>query len=209
MFFVHVAYLYLLTMGGVVAMVDVIARRQRTFQIQSVALGVCALIPLAANVGFVAEVVSVDPTPPAFLVSGALFYWMVAHADVTAISPVARQTVVDTMGAGMFVVSDDRLVDVNRQGREILGADPDADVVGRSLDDLFGDPGIVSRFDGVVQGTDTVTIDTGEGRRHFEVEVSPVNASVGCSSCRTSRSASNASGSSNARTSNWRGSRAS
>jgi signal transduction histidine kinase len=174
LFFLHAGYLYLLTMTGVVVVADVIRRRERLFRRQSVVLGVSALVPAVANVVFVAEVVSVDPTPPAFLVSGLLFYWMIARADVTGVSPIARQTVIDTMGAGMFVVRDGRLADVNRQGRELLDLDEDADLVGTPVSALLEDTRLFSRFEGVVQGTDTVTIDTGFGQRHYEVELSPV-----------------------------------
>jgi PAS domain S-box-containing protein len=174
LFFVHAVYLYVLTMAGVIVVADVIRRRERLFQRQSVVLGVCALVPLVANVLFIAQVVDVDPTPPAFLVSGVLFYWVVARGNVAAVSPIARQTVIDTMGAAMFVVSDGRLVDVNRQGRRLLGADEDEDVVGAPVSTLLDDFRLFSRFDDVVQGTETITVDTGFGQRHYEVEVSPV-----------------------------------
>lgn len=174
LFFGHAIYLYVLTMAGVIIVADVIWRRQRTFQRQSVALGIAALFPLLANVLFVTETVVPDPTPPAFLVSASLFYWAVARADVASISPIARQTVIDTMGSGMFVVNDDRLVDVNDQGKTLLDADRDDDLVGEPIATLLDDPTIFTRFDGVVQATETVSMDTEQGLRHFEVEVSPV-----------------------------------
>jgi len=174
LFFVHAGYLYLITMAGVLVVADVIRRRERLFQMQSVVLGVSALIPLAGNVLFVTELVAVDPTPPAFLASGLLFYWAVAVGDVMAISPVARRTVIDTMSAGMFVVRNGRLADVNRQGRRLLGVDTNTDIVGVRLEYLLEDARLFTLFDGVVQSTKTVTLDTDRGRRHFEVEVSPV-----------------------------------
>jgi signal transduction histidine kinase len=174
LFFAHAVYLWLLTVVGVLVVADVLYRRERWFKLQSVALALSAAVPLVANVAFVAELVPVDPTPPAFVVSGTLFYWAVARTDVTSISPIARQTVVDTMGAAMFVVADGLLVDVNRQGRRLLDVDPEEDVVGEPAADLFADPVLFERFDDVVQGTETLTLEGEGARRHYEVEVSPV-----------------------------------
>ncbi|MFC6955161.1 histidine kinase N-terminal 7TM domain-containing protein [Halorubellus litoreus] len=174
LFFAHVGYMYVVTMVGVAVMVDVIRRRERLFRRQSLVLGACAVVPMAANVLFVAEVVAVDPTPPAFLVSGIAFYWVVSSADVASVSPIARQTVIDTMAAGMFVVRDGRLVDVNRQARRLFGVDEDADVVGDAVVDHLPDSVLFARFDGVVETTETVAVDTQRGREHYQVDVSPV-----------------------------------
>jgi len=176
LFWVHAVYLYCLTLAGVVVMADVIRRRQRVFQIQSLALAVGALFPLVGNVLFLSGVASVDPTPVTFAFSGLLYYWAIERADLVTLTPVARKTVIDTMGAGMFVVDcDDRLVDVNRQGKRLLAVDRDTEVVGRAIGTLLSDGSeLLGRFDGVVQATETVTVDTERGRRHYEVEVSPV-----------------------------------
>ncbi len=176
LFWVHAVYIYCLTLGGVVVMADVLRRRQRVFQVQSVALALGALFPLLGNVLFLSGLAPVDPTPVTFAFSGLLYYWAIERTDLVTLTPVARQTVIDTMGAGMFVVDrDDRLVDVNRQGKRLLAVDPDTDVVGREFGAMLPDGAeLLRRFDGIVQTTETVTVDTERGRRHYEVEVSPV-----------------------------------
>jgi len=177
-FFAHVVYLYVLTLVGVAVVIDVVRRRERAFRRQSLALAAGAFVPLAANVAFVAsralpQVASIqDPTPPAFAVSGVLFYWVVTEGDVGSISPVARETLVNTMSAAMIVLRDGRVVDVNRAGRDLLGVDDEA-VVGTPIRELV-DRDVYDALVAVEPGTRVATMDTPAGRRHYEVEVSPV-----------------------------------
>jgi PAS domain S-box-containing protein len=175
LFWLHAGYVYLLTMAGVALIADVLRRRERLFQRQSVVLAVGAVVPLAGNLPYLADWVAVDPTPVSFAVSGLLYFWAIEYTDLGSVSPIARQTVIDTMGAAMFVLDErDRLVDVNSQGRRLLGADAD-DVVGQHVEAVLDDHrDVLSRFDGVVQGTETVAVDTERGRRHYEIDVSPV-----------------------------------
>jgi len=176
LFWVHVTYMYVLTMAGVVVMIDVISRRERVFQLQSVILGIGALLPVVGNVPYLAGTFDVDPTPVMFGFSALLYYWAIEYTSLGSVSPIARQTVIDTMSAGMFVLDEgDRLVDVNRQGRRLLGADSDVDVVGRPASEVLGDRrDVLTRFEGVVQGTETIALDTERGHRYYEIEVSPV-----------------------------------
>lgn len=177
-FFAHVVYLYVLTLIGVAVVVDVVRRRERTFRRQSLALAAGAFVPLAANVAFVASaalpaVGSIeDPTPPAFAVSGILFYWVVTEGDVGSISPVARETLVNTMSAAMVVLREGRVVDINQAARDLLGVDDEA-VVGTPIRELV-DRDVYDALVAVEPGTREATIDTPTGRRHYEVEISPV-----------------------------------
>jgi PAS domain S-box-containing protein len=176
LFWVHAVYMYLLTMAGVVVMIDVVRRRERLFQRQSLVLATGAVLPLVGNAPFLAGWVEVDPTPVTFAASALLYYWAIERTSLGSVSPIARQTVIDTMSAGMFVLDEqNRLVDVNRQGRRLLGVDTDVDVVGRPAGEVLGDRrDVLDRFEGVVQGTETIALDTERGRRYFEIEVSPV-----------------------------------
>ncbi|WP_323676754.1 histidine kinase N-terminal 7TM domain-containing protein [Halorubellus sp. PRR65] len=168
LFFVHVAYMYVLVMTGVLVMSDVIARRERLFRVQSVALGFAAVVPLVANVLFVTETVGFDPTPPAFLVSGVTFYWAVVGTDL------AYVTTPDA--TALFGCYDPR----HEATRDLIGfrADPAnrgaARIVQYEYDDELGEPWLFRLFtpdevrDAVVgTGWRVADVETGpEGWEH-------------------------------------------
>ncbi len=131
LFWAHALYSY-----AVIAASAAVVVRQRRYasgtlrrQLSTVLLAIAA--PAVVNVVTVAlpaDVLSVDPTPAVFAVTGLLFAFSVLHQDLLHLLPVARGLVVDTLGDAVVVVDEqDRVVDLNPAARallELLGCAP-------------------------------------------------------------------------------------
>jgi signal transduction histidine kinase len=175
-FLVHVIYSYFLSIIFVALLVEVIRRQQSLFQRQSVALAIASTAPVVANVVSLTYF-QVDVTPVAFSVSGAALLWAILRADLTTLSPIARERIVDDMNAGALVLNQrDVVVDLNQTMRGILDIDPDEAVVGSGIDEVLeAYESISEHFQSKVQSTGEIAFDTTEGVEYYSVDVSPLH----------------------------------
>ncbi|WP_280587261.1 histidine kinase N-terminal 7TM domain-containing protein [Halorubrum sp. Boch-26] len=152
MFWLNIAYGYVLLFAsyGLLALVGV--RRHRRYRHQVALMLIGGIVPVVASLLFVTGVgpvgaadVSilgidlrglVDPTPFAFTVTGIIFALALFRFDFLDLMPVARHTLVDEMADPVFVVDmHGRLTDLNRSAAEFLGSEdaavgkPAADVI--------------------------------------------------------------------------------
>ncbi|MDS0297747.1 ATP-binding protein [Halogeometricum sp. S1BR25-6] len=124
-------YTYLLGLSGVILLVDLLASESVTFRTQGVALVVGLLAPWVTNALFIAGALpssSIDPTPVAFSLSGAIYLGALTRFRLIGTSPAprkrARQFLFDRMQEGAVVVDvNHHVVDINDVGIEILGVD--------------------------------------------------------------------------------------
>jgi PAS domain S-box-containing protein len=105
-----------------------------------------------------------------FLAAGSALGPLGLFASTPAAATVGPETVLDSMDDAVFVVDDDgHLLRTNAAAREAFGLD-DGDAVGRPLEALLGRPAAD------IEGT--VSLETVEGSRTFEVSRSPVAGRV-------------------------------
>jgi PAS domain S-box-containing protein len=182
LYFAWVAYGYALVVGGIALLVQMLWRRQELYRNQAAATIVAAIAPLVSNVLYQFDVTASDLTPVAFAVTGVALGWSLYRFEFMDVTPVARKRIVEDIRDGVLVLDDsERIVDANPAARRLLGV-PDADTLvgGRAADALHAPfDALHDAFDGVVQGSETLTFDTGHGRRFVEVDVRPYEGADG------------------------------
>ena len=123
-FWIAAAYNYLLVLGGAVLLINALRRSPPPFRGQWLALIVGALVPLAANLLYLAglTVPGLDLTPLAFTVSGLLFTRALYRNQLFDLIPVARDVVVETLSDAVIVLdSSRRILDMNAAARRMAG----------------------------------------------------------------------------------------
>jgi PAS domain S-box-containing protein len=174
---VHTVYSYFLILGATALLVRTFIRSQELYRHQIVALIVATLVPLSANALFFAGVLSFDLTSAGFLVTASALWISMYRFDFIDLSPVARNTVVDNMREGMFVLNEeDRFIDINETGRRMLGMEEDEEVLGEHAEDALSDiPAVYERYRDVMRGSDEFSMSVGDTVRHYRVDVSPLS----------------------------------
>ncbi|WP_256299664.1 histidine kinase N-terminal 7TM domain-containing protein [Haloarchaeobius salinus] len=178
LFYLGIGYAYLVILGGSLLFISLVFDRSPTHRRQSGALLAAVIAPWVGNLVHVLHVpmVALDPTPIAFLVTGVASYVALNELDLFDAVPVpdsiARDVVVEGMEDPVVVVDErNRVVDANAAASTIFGYDADA-ALGR--DAARAIPGYPQAGDG---DQDTVEVETGRGRRYFDVTVSDITNS--------------------------------
>jgi len=92
------------------------------YQKQVVAFLVAIFVPWLGNVLYIFTPVQYDLSQVGFAVTGVALGYAITSVGFLDITPVARDRVVETLQAAVFVIdTDGRLVDINDQGRRLLG----------------------------------------------------------------------------------------
>jgi PAS domain S-box-containing protein len=115
-------------------------RLSRTYRWMAAVLVTAALFPWVANILYNFQVGwfdSIDLTPFAFTLTGAVLVWGLFRERLVRLTPLARSVVVDNMVDGVIVLDAfGRVVDVNPAGQRVLGPSNE-ELVGRLLADLL------------------------------------------------------------------------
>jgi PAS domain S-box-containing protein len=186
-FTVIALYTYLLTIVGVVPILQMLWSTASTFQGQSTTLLVGTFTPLVTNVLFNLGAfggLAVDPTPIAFSVSGVAYLGAISQFELFGKSPApnwrARQFLFDNIQEGAVVVDrHDVVVEMNEACAEILGISRE-DTLGAPATDVLPD---YESFPGHDEASTKLTIDDGTTPRSYDVTVTEItnrqNSSLG------------------------------
>lgn len=132
-------YNYLVIVGATVLFVASMARLARSFWRMAVVLVGAALVPLAVNTLYNTHVGwfgSVDLTPFAFTLTGAVLVWGLFHERLVDLTPLARGAVLEGMSDAVYVMDPfGRIVDVNPAAVRLSGTSRTA-LLGRRLVDV-------------------------------------------------------------------------
>jgi PAS domain S-box-containing protein len=142
-------------------------------QIIVISLGMA--IPAIASVLFVTGLTSVDFTPVAFTALFVLSTVAITRYRVLDVVPIARDSIVRNMDAGVLVLNDEgRIVDINRRGQAIINREAET-ILGRPVSKVFADyDPAIEAIETLTDDSRTVSIDGEGGSRQYQVTVSPV-----------------------------------
>ncbi len=117
-FWIHLAYSYLIVIIALVVLLAGMLRSRHIYQLHSRILIACSVVPLLANllyVFFPQALQGVDITPVMFALSGILLFFALLHYKLLDLSPVAWQTIIESLDYGVVLFNKDNLVvDLNR-----------------------------------------------------------------------------------------------
>jgi signal transduction histidine kinase/CheY-like chemotaxis protein/HPt (histidine-containing phosphotransfer) domain-containing protein len=134
MFWVVNAYSHLLLATGAFLMLSGRASMPRLDRVQGAAMVAAIAAPWAGNLLYVSGLSPLGPldlTPFGFVVMGLAGTWIIGRARLLELVPIARNTVVETIDAGMIVLdAAERIVDTNAAAERLL-ARPASALLGR------------------------------------------------------------------------------
>lgn len=168
-FYLFAAYAYLLVLFGAGLLVGLATSRRVIYRGQALLLLAAALVPLGAQVTYLAvPALVVDPTPAAFTVTGVACLLAISRYDLLEATPVAAllgpETVLDSLDEGVLVVDGrGEVVDANARAGTYLS---------RSSSSLLGEPlaDLVPEL-AAWEGDDRAVVTRRVGRRERTLEV--------------------------------------
>ena len=177
-FTVIAVYTYILTVVGIVPILQMLWSTASTFRGQSMTLLVGAFTPLVMNVLFNLDAfggIAVDPTPIAFSVSGVAYLGAISQFELFGKNPApnwrARQFLFDNIQEGAVVVDrHDVVVEMNEACAEILTISRE-DALGAQAADVLPD---YESFPGHEEASTKLTIDDGQASRSYDVTVTEI-----------------------------------
>ena len=123
-FYLIVAYAYLLLLVGAVLLVVAFARANALYQRQSVIMLIGAAVPWIGNAMYISGFTpfpDLDPTPFAFAITGIAFSWGLFRYRLLDIVPVARSLIIESMRDAVMVFDiNDRLLDLNVSAQQLI-----------------------------------------------------------------------------------------
>ncbi|MFB6180191.1 MAG: histidine kinase N-terminal 7TM domain-containing protein [Halorientalis sp.] len=180
LFLAHTVYSYVLLTATAVMLVGFALNSEFLYQRQIAVFLVAVFAPWVGNALYLFGPANVDLTPVAFAITGLALWWAIFRQDFLEIVPVARSVVVDNIGAGVFVLDrENRVVDINPTGREMLGLEA-TDAIGMDATALLaGMPAIREQFTDMATSDAEVTGEVSFGGSHYQVRVRPLEDSAG------------------------------
>jgi PAS domain S-box-containing protein len=173
-FWIHIAYSCLLLVLATLMMLDLLYSSRSMYRGQAAAIFGGVMIPWIANGLLHFGPVAGDVTPAGFILSSSLFTLAVVRYRLVDLTPIARDTVVDSVSGGIVVIDrQERVVDLNPAACQLCSIEDDA--VGTAIDTVFGDPELVEQFRAVTEPPDESEAEVASGDRHYEIRASPLD----------------------------------
>ena len=177
-FWVHIAYSYILLLIGTVFMLRSILRAQGAYRGQVAALMIAVGAPWIGNILYLSgfsPISLLDPTPFAFTISVVAITWSIFGFRLLALSPIARDNIIDEMHDGVIVIDTrNQIVDINPAALRIIGR-PDGNVIGKPAAEVLHPwPELTQKYIDVIEASDEISFGEGPDRRWYELRLSPL-----------------------------------
>lgn len=178
LFWVHVAYSYGVLLYGTYLLIRAYFHTSGLYRAQ---IGVSVLgtfVPWIINILYISPIAAmfiIDPTPIAFMVTGVMFAWGIFGYRLMDISPVARNSVIEQMDDGMFVIDTlNRVVDVNPAAQAVLRK-PIDQIIGLPIDSVFDEwSNLVEQYRNVERANTQIRFPNGGQMLHYNLNISPL-----------------------------------
>lgn len=141
LFWLHTVYSYGLLLVGTAWLLFTLIRHSAFYRAQApfflIAIGLPWLVNLLRLSNLLLPVLPLDPTPIALLFSGAILLLGLYRTSPSALTPLAREKVIEVMDEGLLVLdSTGRILDLNPAACRMLQVEAQA-VVGQPVDEAL------------------------------------------------------------------------
>jgi signal transduction histidine kinase len=180
--YVWAVYVYgLVLLGAYYALEEFVAAyRSGTHAVRAGLVLLAILVPIVGNVLFILEVVPFDPITYSFGFTGVVFSVAILRYRLLGVGTVARDVVVENLDSGVLVLDPaDTVVDANEEAVAVLETEREALLGSYLWDVLPAFEGSVEWLQDARDHRGTVTVETVDGPRHFDVDVSPLSDDFG------------------------------
>jgi PAS domain S-box-containing protein len=177
-FWVHAVYSYVLLLAGAVLIVRNILRWPRQYRGQIAAVLLAVSAPWLANAVTIFKIlpIAIDLTPFAFTITGVGMGYALFWQGMLDLVPVARDVIIENMKDGMIVIdAANRIVDINREAKAILGLPDDQPLIGEPLEQTLAHlPHLYERYRNVTEAHEEIVIEHNGASHWYEFSLSPL-----------------------------------
>ncbi len=177
-FAVHTVYSYILLLAGAFFLLRSILFTQGAYRGQAAAMIVAVAAPWVGNIIYLSglsPIPHLDLTPFALTITVTAVTWGIFGFQLLALSPIARDNIVDEMKDGIIVINTrNQIADINSSALRIIGAS-EKDVIGKAGAEVLGRwPELVKKYENVVEASDEISFGEGPDRLWYELRLSPL-----------------------------------
>lgn len=179
-FWGFLAFTYVLLLVGSILFVQYALTAPHLYRGQTIAILIGVGAPWAVNVPHAFQYMTADLTPVALSITTVALWVAMFRYRLTDLGPIALRTVFERLSTGVFVLDrENRIVDVNPTGREILNLPEDP--IGTPIEDLLPNDALREHVRESADQKSIVRIEeartSGDGAdssRYYEVQVTPI-----------------------------------
>ncbi len=177
-FWLQAGYSYLLILLGTLVLLGMFRRSSGIYRNQVGVMLVASMVPWVANFLYIAGIdpmPAVDPTPLAFAISGAAFFWGLFRLQLLDIMPIAHESIFNNMADGVVVVDTrGRIVELNPAAQTMTGCNR-VDVIGKPYcSEMPAQVGQVALAPTEHGSQTLIPLGEGPALRHYRVHVSEI-----------------------------------
>lgn len=177
-FWVHAIYSYVLLIAGTINLFSLFFRTTSIFRKQAGILLLASFTPWVANILFITGIgpsFSIDPTPMAFVVTGASIFWGLSRTQLLHVMPIAYEAIFRSMTDGVIIIDKQNLiVETNSAAQRILKLNK-SEIIGKTLNQII--PGhellLERKADVTVTGL-TISLEQDRLERFYNLSMSPI-----------------------------------
>ena len=177
-FWVYVSYGYLLAVSSAFLLIRQAIRSFRLYRRQSITLVLGVVISLIPNVLYILRLIplpGIDVSPIGFMLGGLLFAQSVFRYRLLDLAPIARDTLVDNMDDGMFVLDrQNRIVDLNPVIEDVLGIQANRLIGAPAAQVLSPWQDLLDRFYDEMRVQTEIAVDGDDGQRYYDLRINPL-----------------------------------
>jgi len=179
-FWVHAIYSYVLLLAGTINLFGLFFRTSSIFRKQTGILLLASFTPWVANLLFITGIgpsFSIDPTPMAFVVTGATILWGLSRTQLLHMMPIAYEAIFRSMTDGVIIIDQQNfIVETNSAAQRILKLNK-SEIIGKTLNQVI--PGheysLEPKTDMAVNEL-TISLEQDQMERFYNLYVSPIVA---------------------------------
>jgi len=173
-FYGHTAYTYLVLATATVLFVEFATGTERLYKRQVSGILISVATPWIANALYLLSLLDRDPTPIALGVTGVGVAWLVWNERMLELTPIARDTVVETITDAVIVIDENgTVVDSNRATSELFENSPPQ--VGKQFERFLPDDDrIREAYRTLLAADEQRTVELEVADRYVTVDASPL-----------------------------------
>jgi PAS domain-containing protein len=177
-FWVHAIYSYVLLLAGTINLFGLFFRTSNIFRKQTGILLLASFTPWVANLLFITGIgpsFSIDPTPMAFVVTGASIFWGLSRTQLLHMMPIAYEAIFRNMTDGVIIIDKQNfIVETNLAAQRILKLNK-SEIIGKTLNQVI--PGheypLEPKTDMTVTEL-TISLEQDQMERFYNLYMSPI-----------------------------------
>lgn len=177
-FWVHAIYSYVLLLAGTINLFGLFFRTSGIFRKQTGILLLASFTPWVANLLFITGICpafSIDPTPMAFVVTGASILWGLSRTQLLHMMPIAYEAIFRSMTDGVIIADRQNfIVETNSAAQQIFKLNK-SEIIGKTLNEVipWHENSLELKTDMTVTEL-TISLEQDQMERFYNLYVSPV-----------------------------------